>query len=157
MFSKGNKKSSQNSGPSAPKKNVPPSIISADLTISGHLFSEGEIQVDGIVKGDIRSKELLVGEKALIEGEIMVESLRVHGKVIGQIKALRVSLAKTSHVVGDIVHDNLSIETGAYLEGLCKRLNEGEFDLKQKPDAIKPTKTSLPTAKVTPATKKASA
>ena len=70
----------------------------------------------------------------MIEGEIVAESVRVHGKVDGQIKALNVSLAKSSHVVGDILHDNLSIETGAFLEGHCKRLADGEFQQSHKTD-----------------------
>jgi len=135
MFSRANKdKTNQTSGSSAPKKRVPPSIISEDLVITGNLVSEGEIQVDGTIRGDIQTKDLLIGETALIEGQVMAETLRVHGKVVGQIKALNVSLAKSSHVIGDILHDNLSIETGAFLEGHCKRLGNGEFTLNKKPE-----------------------
>ncbi|WP_028878678.1 bactofilin family protein [Terasakiella pusilla] len=133
MFSKGNKNKANTSPAVAAKKRVPPSIISEDLTVTGNLVSEGEIQIDGTVKGDINSKDLLVGETALIEGQIVAESIRVHGKVVGQIKALNVSLAKSANVVGDILHDNLSIETGAFLEGHCKRLADGEFKNSQKP------------------------
>jgi len=161
MFSRANKdKTNQTSGTPMPKKRVPPSIISADLVITGNLVSEGEIQVDGTVKGDIQSKDLLVGETALIEGEIMAENLRVHGKVVGQIKALNVSLAKSSHVIGDILHDNLSIETGAFLEGHCKRLSDGEFTLNKKPElrvADVKSKNIAPTHKQDSNTKKASA
>ena len=32
------------------------------------------------------------------------------------------NLAKTAHVVGDILHENLAIETGAFLDGQCKRM-----------------------------------
>lgn len=138
MFSKGNKNKANTSTATAAKKRVPPSIISEDLTITGNLHSEGEIQIDGVVKGDINSKDLLVGETALIEGQVVAESIRVHGKVVGQIKALNVSLAKSANVVGDILHDNLSIETGAFLEGHCKRLADGEFKKSQKP-ALKVT------------------
>jgi len=134
MFSKGNKNKTSSSVSTAPKKRVPPSIISEDLVVTGNLNSEGEIQIDGTVRGDIQSKDLLVGETALIEGQIIAEKIRVHGKVDGQIKALNVSLAKSAHVVGDILHDNLSIETGAFLEGHCKRLADGEFKLNSKPE-----------------------
>ncbi len=160
MFSKGNKNKTTHATGSAPKKRVPPSIISADLVITGNLVSEGEIQIDGTVKGDIQSRELLVGETALIEGEIVAEAIRVHGKVDGQIKALNVSLAKSAHVVGDILHDNLSIETGAFLEGHCKRLADGEFKKSQKPDlkvtVEKATSNVKPTTQTT-AGKKATA
>ncbi|MDV7341447.1 polymer-forming cytoskeletal protein [Terasakiella sp. A23] len=158
MFSKGNKNKTTNSAGSAARKRVPPSIISSDLVITGNLVSEGEIQIDGTVRGDIQSKELLVGETALIEGEIVAESIRVHGKVDGQIKALNVSLAKSAHVVGDILHDNLSIETGAFLEGHCKRLADGEFQKSQKPDLkVTAEKAAPKTTAPATATKKASA
>ncbi|WP_167730335.1 polymer-forming cytoskeletal protein [Terasakiella sp. SH-1] len=129
MFSKAKSNSPKTSSVSAPKKRVAPSIISEDLSVTGNLKSEGEIQIDGTVSGDIISKDILVGETAHIKGEVIAESIRVHGKVDGQIKALNVSLAKSAHVVGDILHDNLSIETGAFLEGHCKRLVDGEFSL----------------------------
>lgn len=145
MFSKASKKKpTPGTSSSAPKKRVPPSIISEDLTITGNMKSDGEIQIDGKVIGDIQSHDLLVGETAHIKGQVIAESIRVHGKVDGQIKSRNVSLAKSAHVVGDILHDNLSIETGAFLEGHCKRLAEGEFKMTTKvdptPSALKPTK-----------------
>ncbi|MCG8510983.1 MAG: polymer-forming cytoskeletal protein, partial [Rhodospirillales bacterium] len=76
------------------------------------------------VEGDIRSKVLLVGEPASIKGEIIAETIEVFGTINGQIKAESVTLAKTAHVVGDILHENLAIEKGAFLEGHCKRMPE---------------------------------
>lgn len=124
MFSR-NSKGSVSAVDSRPVvKSSPPSIISADLRIFGDLNSDGEIQVDGTVDGDIRTKVLLVGEGAHIKGEIVAETVHVHGAVSGQIKSHTVNLAKTAHVVGDILHEDLSIETGAFLEGHCKRMTE---------------------------------
>ncbi len=129
MFSKSSK-SSINPAESKPVvKSSPPSIISADLKIVGDLSSDGEIQVDGTIDGDIRTKSLLVGETADITGEIVADSVHVHGAVNGQIKSRSVNLAKTAHVVGDVLHEDLSIETGAFLEGHCKRMaNKTEAD-----------------------------
>ena len=45
----------------------------------------------------------------------------IHGKITGQINAKSVSLAKTAYVKGDILHEKLAIEHGAYLEGHCRR------------------------------------
>jgi len=120
MFSK-NKKAKQ-AHTSQPR--AVPSIISADLKIIGDLSSNGEIQVDGEISGDIRSKILLVGEGASITGEIRAETVRVHGHVNGQIKATYVNLAKTAHVVGDILHENLSIQEGAFLEGHITHMSD---------------------------------
>jgi len=106
------------------EKSSPPSIISSDLRIVGDLSSDGEIQIDGAIDGDIRTQVLLVGETADIKGEIVADSVVVHGTISGQIKSRSVILAKTAHVVGDILHEDLKIETGAFLEGHCKRMAE---------------------------------
>src|SRR3546814_8721125 len=60
-----------------------PSIISADLRITGNLKSDGDIQVDGHVEGDIDSATLTVGEGAHVKGHISCESVRVCGTVDG--------------------------------------------------------------------------
>ncbi len=121
MFSKSSKKSTGAiTTPPAPP--APPSIISRDLNIVGDMLSEGEIQVDGTVNGDIRTRVLIVGESAKVKGEIVAETVRILGSIDGQIKAKVVILAATAHVVGDIIHEDLSIETGAFLEGHCKRM-----------------------------------
>ena len=111
-------------------KSSPPSIISADLKIVGDLNSNGEIQIDGAVNGDIRTKSLLIGETANIKGEIVAESVSIYGTVNGLIKSRSVNLTKTAYVVGDILHEDLAIETGAFLEGRCKRVVEK----KEQPD-----------------------
>jgi len=122
MFSKSSKNSGSHVESRPVVKSMPPSIIGADLRIVGDLSSDGEIQVDGAVDGDIRTNSLLVGETAKIKGEIVADSVHVHGTVNGQIKARAVNLAKTARVVGDVLHEDLAIETGAFLEGHCKRL-----------------------------------
>ncbi len=123
MFSKTNAKGTSSAAEQKPVvKPSPPSLVSVDLKIVGDLSSEGEIQVDGAIDGDIRTGTLLVGESAHIKGEVVADTIYVHGTVNGQIKARSVSLAKTAHVVGDIHHEDLAIETGAFLEGHCKRI-----------------------------------
>ena len=124
MFSKTDKKSQK--GSEATAKPAPPSIVSADLRIVGDLHSEGEVHIDGVVEGDIRSKILLVGESAKVKGEIVSEVVNVHGSVNGQIKATSVILKRTAHVTGDILHENLAIEKGAFFEGHCRRIDARE-------------------------------
>jgi cytoskeletal protein CcmA (bactofilin family) len=113
MFSKGSK---------AGARNATPSIIGADCTLTGDLLSQGELHIDGRVDGDIRCNVLVVGESGVITGEISAETVRVLGSVTGQIAARVVTLAKTARVVGDIRHDSLSVEAGAYVEGRFDRL-----------------------------------
>jgi len=117
-------------------KSSPPSIISADLKIVGDLNSDGEIQVDGTVDGDIRTKSLLVGQTANITGEIVADTVHVHGNINGQIKSRSVNLAKSAHVVGDVLHEDLAIETGAFLEGHCKRMAEKPAPAEEKLNVV---------------------
>ena len=100
-----------------------PSIISADLKIVGDLHSNGDLQVDGAVEGDITSRSLTIGEGAVVRGSLLAESVRVHGAIFGQIKANSVTLAKTAKVEGNVVHQALSMEAGAILSGNLSRLD----------------------------------
>jgi len=104
-----------------------PSIISADLTIEGHLNSAGEVQVDGTVNGDIRCKALIVGVKGAVVGEIVAQTVRMHGSVKGMVRAKSVFLASTARMAGDVEHESLAIEPGAYMEGHCKRISESNL------------------------------
>lgn len=101
-----------------------PSIVSSDLTIEGNLNSSGEIQVDGVVHGDIRCKALIVGVKGSVTGEVVAQTVRMHGAIKGMIRAKSVFLASTARMAGDVEHESLAIEPGAYIEGHCKRIAE---------------------------------
>jgi cytoskeletal protein CcmA (bactofilin family) len=103
-----------------PGRSAGPSIISGDLNVTGALVSNGDIQIDGLVEGDVRSIGLVVGEKAEIRGEILAEDVTVRGKVIGRIRARKVQLSATAHVEGDILHEAFSVEAGAFFEGNCR-------------------------------------
>ena len=43
-----------------------PSILSSDLVITGSISSEGEVQLDGEVRGDVRAGTLTIGEEASV-------------------------------------------------------------------------------------------
>jgi cytoskeletal protein CcmA (bactofilin family) len=104
-----------------PGERVAPSMIGADLTIMGNLVSRGEVQVDGEIQGDIHGTNIVIGEKAKITGGIIAEEIVVRGHVMGSIRGKRVMLQSTSHVEGDVFHQALSIEQGAFFEGKSRR------------------------------------
>ncbi len=94
-----------------------PSIISPDLEIVGDLKSDGEIQIDGTVKGDIKAHMLTVGDQGKIDGSTVAETVRIFGTVSGRVQAKTVRLDKSARVTADISHETLTIEAGAYFEG----------------------------------------
>ena len=107
-----------------PSKASVPSIISSDLTVIGTLNASGDIQIDGKVEGDINTTSITVGEKAVVNGEIRAEEAIIRGHIIGSIRAVKVHLASTAHVEGDILHHALAVETGAFFEGNCRHSDD---------------------------------
>jgi cytoskeletal protein CcmA (bactofilin family) len=108
--------------PNARKIRVPsaPSIISADLVVTGTLKSTGDVQIDGRVEGDVMSVSLVIGEKAFIHGDVTAEDVTVRGRIEGAIRARKVVLASTCHVQGNILHEAFAVESGAHFEGNCR-------------------------------------
>jgi cytoskeletal protein CcmA (bactofilin family) len=100
------------------------SVIDSWLTIRGDLESEGEVQVDGKVNGDIRCAHLVVGKDAIIVGNIIAEEVIVRGKVKGTIRAINVTLQDTAVVESEIFHKSIAIEQGACFDGMSRRRDE---------------------------------
>jgi cytoskeletal protein CcmA (bactofilin family) len=100
------------------------SVIDSWLTIRGDLESEGEVQVDGKVNGDIRCAHLVVGKDAVIAGNIIAEEVIVRGKVKGTIRAYTVTLQDTAVVESEIFHKSIAIEQGACFDGISRRRDE---------------------------------
>jgi len=105
-----------------------PSIISADVVLTGTLFSNGDIQVDGRIEGDIRAVSVMISEFAAIYGNINSDEVIVRGRVEGSIHARKLQLCATSHILGNIVHEVLSVDAGAFFEGTCRQASPGDRD-----------------------------
>lgn len=104
--------------PEAPKARPKvASLISDGITIEGGVVGDGELQIDGIVRGDVRVGRLTVGDTGHIEGSVYAEAAEVRGRVIGSVTAKQVRLYGTAYVDGDITHEQLAMETGAFFQG----------------------------------------
>ncbi len=123
--------------PSTPKPKPAPSILSSDLMIKGNLKTTGDIQIEGMVDGDIRAHLLTVGEGATVKGEIVADDVVVNGRVVGRLRGLKVRLTSTARVEGDIIHKTIAIESGAHFEGSVQRQD----------DPLNPAKAAKPAAK----------
>lgn len=118
-----------------PGERIAPSVIGADLVIIGNMISKGEVQVDGEVQGDLHGSLVQVGEKARITGGIIAEEVVVRGHVMGSIRSKKVMLQASSHVEGDIFHQSLAIEQGAFFEGKSRRSDDPTAGI-QRPELI---------------------
>jgi cytoskeletal protein CcmA (bactofilin family) len=137
MFTKG-KSPEPTPAPQAPKPILPdpatkraplaarsgPSIISADVKMTGTIVSTGEIDINGQIEGDVRASALTVGETGAVKGEVVAESVVIRGTVEGRIRGRKVQLCTGAKVRGDIFHASLAIEPNAIFEGAVKHAQD---------------------------------
>ncbi|MEO8115125.1 MAG: polymer-forming cytoskeletal protein [Phenylobacterium sp.] len=102
---------------SSHRKPVIASLIAESVTIEGDLASDGDVHLDGAVKGDLRVSHLTIGENGRVEGAIRADTVEVRGVVMGSITARQVRLCATARVTGDVTHSELAVEAGAEFEG----------------------------------------
>jgi len=127
MFKKSNNKNStvEVKSTMAPKENTPmktpansvPSIISSDVMIKGNVTTSGEIQLDGVVEGDVKSNSATIGENGTVRGKVSADDVVVKGTVKGSITGRNIRVEKSAKITGDLCHQTLSIEAGAFIEG----------------------------------------
>ena len=103
-----------------------PSLLSAGMQVTGDIVSDGEVQIDGTLSGDLRCARLTVGESGKINGSVVADECLIHGEVVGQIKLESVTRSRSSRVEGDVLHDMPAIEPGARLDGHCRRIDKVE-------------------------------
>ena len=97
------------------------SIIGAGTTITGNVQSNGDIRIDGVIKGNLIAKaKILIGAEGVIEGDIDGKQADVLGKVTGKIKVADLLYLHGKAIVdGDIYAGKLQIEPTASFNGQC--------------------------------------
>lgn len=124
----GRSTSGKNSSAASARKQTSPSVISADMHVLGNIISSGMLDIDGQIDGNIKCVTASVRPNGRVRGDIQAEIVHVHGKVEGLIKARSVSLYATAQVQGTIMHESLSIEDGAFVDGKFKRMDKVFID-----------------------------
>ncbi len=97
-------------------------FLGPDASIEGTIAFQGTIRLDGGVKGKIQSSQgtVIVGEKAVVNAEIVVGTAIVMGEVVGTIDAAdRIEVYPPGRISGDIQSPVISIEEGGMLNGNC--------------------------------------
>lgn len=110
------------------KREVIPSVISSDINILGNIISDGNMDFDGTVNGNVRCNMLIIRANGCIKGEVVANNVMVYGRVKGLIRSKNVQLFSTCNVEGIIMHETISIEDGAFVDGKFKRTDRVELD-----------------------------
>ena len=115
------------------------SLISETVSIEGTINSSGAIDVAGLVKGPVYSKELIIRDTGSITGHIEADDVEIHGHLDGKVSAQNIVIGATGTIKGDIEFgNNLRTENGADIDGYIKKTNSskskltGDFLFKKK-------------------------
>ena len=120
MFFKRKKKSVGNSNRPGMVPHGEPSYIGRDVSIEGHVNCDGELHIDGTVRGTVRAQLCVIDAGGIVQGEVSGEIVHVRGRVIGPIQGNNVFIYNGAHVEGEVYHNTISIENGAYVYGVIR-------------------------------------
>ena len=127
-------------------------IIGEQIVIEGDISGNGDLVIDGSVKGRIQveTHHLTVGPKGNVESEIHAAEVTISGKLVGNIDAKgKVVITKDADFKGEIKARSISVEDGALLKAVIELSNRDE---KRKPSVGKPElKVSSETGNESPA------
>lgn len=103
-------------------------LIGVGTEIRGDISSNGDIRIDGILQGNLKTKgKVVIGETGSVKGEIKCKNSDVEGSIEGKIHVTELlSLKATSNLTGDIVARKLAIEPGSKFTGNCKMVSDIE-------------------------------
>jgi cytoskeletal protein CcmA (bactofilin family) len=112
-------------------------IIGNGTDIKGNIKSNGDLRIDGFIKGTIQATgKVVVGSTGRVEGEINCQNADISGDVKAHIKVTELLSLKANAIVsGDILTNKLAIEPGAVFTGACKMGNVESFNGKSDQQA----------------------
>lgn len=98
------------------------SLIGTGTTITGDIASNGDIRIDGVLKGNIRgTAKILIGQDGIVEGDIEGQQADIMGRVEGKIVVRELLNLRSNAVIkGDIRAGKLQIEPTVVFNGQCQ-------------------------------------
>lgn len=118
-------------------------IIGQGTSINGDISSNGDIRVDGTLKGSINTEgKVVLGKEGVVEGDVICQNADISGIIKAKITVSNLlSLKETAKLKGDIVTNKLSIEPGAEFTGSCS-MGAVIREIKNADQATKKEKTA---------------
>jgi len=149
----------QPGAPTEPPETI--SCIGPGVTVVGKFVSEGAVKIFGRFEGELQASNVLIGEGAQVEANVVAQELAIGGRFKGTIRAMHVRVLGTAVVESEIFHRSLAIEENVRFEGTSRREDDltdkasgaqvkgvprpatgvdegrGQTDVKDKPDSKK--------------------
>src|SRR5512133_1415572 len=93
-------------------------VVGNDTTIKGEIVSKGAVRIDGRFEGSLAAEAVIVGQGAIILGDVTAKSLIADGRVTGNVHATEsVEIQQNGEVYGDIYTSRLTVADGGIFEG----------------------------------------
>ena len=93
-------------------------FITEGTVIDGNIKAPAVARLDGHVTGDVDVAEgLILGEKGVINGNVITKDMVVHGIINGNINVRSLEIKSTGKITGEIKTGALLVETGAVYNG----------------------------------------
>jgi cytoskeletal protein CcmA (bactofilin family) len=93
-------------------------VIGEGYIFTGQLEGSSVIRIEGKIIGNVNVEGgVVLGEKGIVEGDIITKNAIIYGTVYGNVKATQLEIKKTGNVTGDISTNILEIEIGAQYNG----------------------------------------
>ena len=92
-------------------------IIGEGIDFSGEVNTEGNIHVDGFMRGTIKAQEVVIGPKGEFEGEITADILIINGNIKGKFNIKSLQVRKNGILHGKIKYDIIIVEAGGKILG----------------------------------------
>jgi cytoskeletal protein CcmA (bactofilin family) len=104
-------------------------FLAKGARFKGTLSLEGTVRIDGRLEGEIHTKgTVIIGEAAIIEGDVNADAVISGGRVTGNIVASKkVELLAPGSLIGTIKTPLLSLEEGVAFSGNCEAEGRGEL------------------------------
>ena len=94
------------------------SFIGANSNFKGNIDTKGTLRIDGAMEGNANADWVILGEKAIMKGNISARGIIVGGRVEGNLRAKEiVEIKSKGQVFGDIFTSKLTIVDGGIFEG----------------------------------------
>tara|TARA_B000000565_G_scaffold46626_2_gene30983 strand:+ start:2004 stop:2420 length:417 start_codon:yes stop_codon:yes gene_type:complete len=96
-------------------------MIGVGTIITGDVNSNGDLRIDGTLKGSVSTEgKVVLGKNGVIEGDVVCNNADIAGEIKAKITVSQLlTLKSTAKLKGDIITNKLSIEPGAVFSGSC--------------------------------------
>ncbi len=97
-------------------------ILSEGSELEGHLSSEHDIRIGGLLTGSINTQaKIIVSENGQIRGDVNALQVDIAGKIEGDIFVKNKAVLRGgAFIEGNVTAKILVVEEGAIINGLCR-------------------------------------